>query len=69
MSVAALSEALPLAGWENFYVIVGSSAAALTGLTSAVLPLFAHNAWDVVAWITTERHAHKDRRRHADHPP
>jgi hypothetical protein len=31
----------PLAGWENFYVIVGSSAGALTGLQFVVLTLIA----------------------------
>jgi hypothetical protein len=30
---------LPLAGWEGFYVIVGSSAAALTGLQFVVIVL------------------------------
>jgi len=36
-----LGEALPLNGWENFYVIVGSSAAALTGLTFIVITISA----------------------------
>lgn len=31
----------PLAGWENFYVIAGSSAAGLTGLTFIVITLAA----------------------------
>jgi hypothetical protein len=31
-----LSAVLPLSGWEDFYVIVGSSAAALTGPTFIV---------------------------------
>ena len=44
MSVAALSEALPVNGWENFYVIVGSSAAALTGLTFIVITIAADAA-------------------------
>jgi hypothetical protein len=30
----------PLIGWENFYVVVGSSAGALTGLTFVVITLF-----------------------------
>jgi hypothetical protein len=30
---------VPLAGWENFYVIVGSSAGGLTGLTFVVIAL------------------------------
>jgi hypothetical protein len=35
----ALTAVLPLSGWENFYVIVGSSAAALTGLTFIVITI------------------------------
>ena len=38
MGEAALS---PLAGWESFYVIIGSSAAALTGLQFVVIALVA----------------------------
>jgi hypothetical protein len=33
----------PLAGWENFYIIIGSSAAALTGLMFVVITLTAEN--------------------------
>jgi hypothetical protein len=33
----------PLAGWESFYVIVGSSAGALTGLQFVVMTLIAEN--------------------------
>ena len=33
----------PLAGWENFYVIVGSSAGALTGLQFVVMALIAES--------------------------
>jgi hypothetical protein len=32
-------DAAPLAGWENFYVIIGSSAGGLTGLTFVVIAL------------------------------
>jgi hypothetical protein len=32
-------DASPLAGWENFYVIVGSTAGGLTGLTFVVIAL------------------------------
>lgn len=32
-------DASPLAGWENFYVIVGSTAGGLTGLTFVVVSL------------------------------
>jgi hypothetical protein len=38
-----------LAGWENFYVIVGSSAGALIGLQFVVITLI-HNAWDAVTY-------------------
>jgi hypothetical protein len=41
MSAATLVETLPLGGWQNFYVIIGSSAAALTGLTFIVITLVA----------------------------
>ena len=34
----------PLSGWENFYVVVGSSAGALTGLMFVVITLVAGNA-------------------------
>jgi hypothetical protein len=32
-------DAAPLAGWDNFYVIIGSSAGGLTGLTFVVIAL------------------------------
>jgi modulator of FtsH protease len=44
MWAAALSQALPLSQWENFYVIVGSSAGALTGLTFIVITIAADPA-------------------------
>jgi hypothetical protein len=34
-----MTEAAPLAGWDNFYVIVGSAAGGLTGLTFVVIAL------------------------------
>jgi hypothetical protein len=34
-----MTEATPLAGWDNFYVIVGSAAGGLTGLTFVVIAL------------------------------
>jgi hypothetical protein len=40
MQEAAIS---PLARWENFYVIIGSSAGALTGLQFVVIALIAEN--------------------------
>jgi hypothetical protein len=39
MPLQSLDAALPLSGWQNFYVIVGSSAAALTGLTFIVITI------------------------------
>src|ERR1700730_1914336 len=36
-----MMETSPLAGWDNFFVIAGSSAAALTGLTFIVITLSA----------------------------
>jgi len=46
----------PLAGWENFYVITGSSAAGLTGLTFVVIALVSDayrvNATGLRAFIT-----------------
>ncbi|HEX9038071.1 MAG TPA: hypothetical protein VF808_13890 [Ktedonobacterales bacterium] len=47
----------PMTGWENFYVIVGSSAGALTGLTFVVISLMqgmrAQGAsWGVAAYTT-----------------
>src|SRR5690349_13899270 len=45
MSVTA-TETLGLNAWENFYVIVGSSAAALTGLTFIVITIAADHRRD-----------------------
>lgn len=43
---------------------------AVGGVVLLLLFIGIHNAWDVVVWITTERHAHRDRRRRgADSPP
>ncbi|HUN71342.1 MAG TPA: hypothetical protein VMU52_03445 [Steroidobacteraceae bacterium] len=42
------------------------AAAALYSVSGAVLLLLfigIHNAWDVVVWMTTERHAHRERQR------
>jgi hypothetical protein len=37
-------DAAPLAGWDNFYVIIGSSAGGLTGLTFVVIALVRESA-------------------------
>ncbi|HEX4618607.1 MAG TPA: hypothetical protein VH135_02695, partial [Steroidobacteraceae bacterium] len=42
-----LMDASPLAGWDNFYVIVGSSAGGLTGLTFVVIALIRDSAQGV----------------------
>src|SRR5215469_16154925 len=39
MSASALHLVLPLAEWANFYVLVGTSAGALTGLTFVVITI------------------------------
>ncbi|HEX4600912.1 MAG TPA: hypothetical protein VH116_05930 [Gemmatimonadales bacterium] len=40
-------DATPLAGWDNFYVIIGSSAGGLTGLTFVVIVLIRESAQGV----------------------
>lgn len=40
-----MHEALPFAAWEAFYVIIGTSAAALTGLQFVVIALIADADW------------------------
>ena len=37
---------------------------AVGGVVLLLLFVGIHNAWDVVVWITTERHAHRERQRH-----
>jgi hypothetical protein len=39
---------------------------AVGGVVLLLLFIGIHNAWDVVVWITTERHAHRERQRHRD---
>jgi hypothetical protein len=39
MSAAALHAVLPLAEWANFYLLIGTSAGALTGLTFVVITI------------------------------
>ena len=36
---------------------------AVSGVVLLLLFIGIHNAWDVVAWMTTERHAHQERHR------
>lgn len=39
---------------------------AVSGVVLLILFIGIHNAWDVVVWITTERHAHRERQRQSD---
>jgi hypothetical protein len=41
---------LPLTAWENFYIIIGSSAGALTGLMFVVITLIAGRRQDETSW-------------------
>jgi len=45
-----LAAVAPLAAWDNFYVIVGSSAGALTGLTFVVVTLVGESREPGVSW-------------------
>lgn len=48
------------------------TAACLYAVSGAVLLLLfigIHNAWDVVVWMTTERHAHRERKSRSNDPP
>lgn len=52
-----LMDASPLAGWDNFYVIIGSSAGGLTGLTFVVIALLRESRQGVQpagvdTWVT-----------------
>jgi len=42
---------------------------AIAGVVLLLLFIGIHNAWDVVVWITTERHAHRERQRHGGGGP
>lgn len=41
---------------------------AVSGVVLLLLFIGIHNAWDVVVWITTERHAHRERQRRGGGP-
>ena len=45
-----------------------SSLYAVGGAVLLLLFIGIHNAWDVVVWITTERHARRERQRQSDGP-
>ena len=38
----------------------------VSGVVLVLLFIGIHNAWDVVVWMTTERHAHRERQRRGD---
>lgn len=42
---------------------------AIGGVVLLLLFIAIHNAWDVVVWMTTERHAHRERQRHTGNDP
>lgn len=61
LALAVTGAMLPYHTAASLYAVSGA----------ALLLLFVgiHNAWDVVVWITTERHARKERQHHeGDHP-
>jgi hypothetical protein len=60
--------ALALTGFDLQYEVV----IALYAVSAAVLLLLfigIHNAWDVVVWMTTERHAHRERQQRQEGKP
>lgn len=42
---------------------------AIGGVVLLLLFIGIHNAWDVVVWMTTERHAHRERQAHGGQGP
>ncbi|HXR91833.1 MAG TPA: hypothetical protein VN750_16295 [Steroidobacteraceae bacterium] len=60
LSLLGASWSLPMHPVPSLYVV--------GGVALLLLLVGIHNAWDVVAWITTERHAHKYRHRGLDSP-
>ena len=55
LALAATGLALPYEPAISVY--------AVSGVVLLLLFIGIHNAWDVVVWITTERHAHRERQR------
>jgi hypothetical protein len=60
LSLLAAAWSLPAHPVPSLYVV--------GGVALLLLLVGIHNAWDVVAWITTERHARKNRHRSLDSP-
>jgi hypothetical protein len=56
LALAAAGLTLPYRPALSPYVV--------SGVVLLLLFISIHNAWDVVVWITTERHAHRERQRH-----
>ena len=50
-----------LQAWHEFYFLLGTSAAALTGLMFVVVAVVIgiHNAWDLVIWTAQRRKPEK----------
>ncbi|HTW37835.1 MAG TPA: hypothetical protein VMD49_04635 [Steroidobacteraceae bacterium] len=68
------SVVLPLAAYLSLlatgWLLHAFPLASLYGVGATTLLLMfigIHNAWDVVVWITTERHAHRERQRLVQH--
>jgi hypothetical protein len=68
--------ALPLAAYSALtavgLILPHRPAASLYGVGAVVVLLLfigIHNAWDVVVWMTTERHARRERQRHGSEGP
>ncbi|MFZ0549293.1 MAG: hypothetical protein WAM21_00635 [Steroidobacteraceae bacterium] len=56
LALAVTGLTLPRAAAASLYVV--------SGAVLLLLFIGIHNAWDVVVWMTTERHAHRERQRH-----
>jgi hypothetical protein len=57
-----------LASAGLLYALPFASLYAVGAVTLLLMFIGIHNAWDVVVWMTTERHAHKERQRHLESP-
>lgn len=69
------SAALPLVAYlalaSSGFMLPYLTAASLYVVSGVVLLLLLigiQNAWDVVVWVTTERHAHRERQHHGGGP-
>jgi hypothetical protein len=55
LSLLAAALLLAKSPWVSLYAVAGT--------TLLLLFIGIHNAWDVVAWVTTGRHAHREQQR------